>query len=183
MIQNLYSCYVQSLQNKVSPYFLKYKFSRIYQERNEVSQSMKWQKTNLLRKKKGTKPDNSKWPAFKCETRRISLRARWGIPMVRRRRVSRNAGIRFSRGIAGSWIIHDRRGEGVTKARGESDFQRIRRTKILTRVRRVPIETIFFFFFFFERETGAFENFVYLHGDPIIINYFEIVIQLKFDQE
>lgn len=73
---------MQSLQNKVSPHFLKYKFSRIYQERNEVSQSMKWQKTNLLRKKEGTKPDNSKWPAFKCETRRISLRARWGIPMV-----------------------------------------------------------------------------------------------------
>lgn len=73
----------------------------------------------------------------------------------------------------------------MTKARGENDFQRIRRTKILTRVRRVPIETIFSFSFFFlrERETGAFENFVYFHGDPIIINYFEIVTQLKFDQE
>lgn len=150
---------MQSLQNKVSPHFLKYKFSRIYQERNEVSQSMKWQKTNLLRKKEGTKPDNSKWPAFKCETRRISLRARWGIPMVGGRRVSRNARIRFSRGIAGSWIIHDRRGEGVTKARGENDFQRIRRTKILTRVRRVPIETIFFFFFFLRERNRSFWKF------------------------
>lgn len=27
-----------------------------------------------VRKKEGTQPDNSKWPAFKCKTHRISLR-------------------------------------------------------------------------------------------------------------
>lgn len=39
-----------------------------------------------VRKKEGTQPDNSKWPAFKCKTHRISLRVccasggfpRWG---------------------------------------------------------------------------------------------------------
>lgn len=51
-----------------------------------------------VRKKEGTQPDNSKWPAFKCKTHRISLRvccASGGSDgFVVGRRVSRNARIR-----------------------------------------------------------------------------------------
>lgn len=45
------------------------------QERNDPLRSFpEREMVKDVRKKEGTQPDNSKWPAFKCKTHRISLR-------------------------------------------------------------------------------------------------------------